>query len=121
MATTVPQLPGALNFSIYIGATFQLTLTWTDGDDVPVDLTGYTAACTIRADQDTILSLTTTNGRIVLGGTAGTIVMTVDADDTAALTAVNAAYDLMLTSGDDPAIVTPLVAGLCTVRRGQTV
>lgn len=115
---TVIDLPGQLNFPIYVGATLSLTLTWTT-NGVPVDLSGYAAALTIRDGQDVVIAMTTANGRIVLGGAAGTVTLTVAAEDTAALTPGTADYDLLLTSSGGT--VTPLVAGLCTVRRGQTV
>jgi hypothetical protein len=115
---TVVDLPGTLNFSIYVGATFHLVLTWT-ASGVPVGLSGYTAALTIRDGQDVVITLTTANGRIVLGGAAGTVTLTVAAEDTASLAPGTADYDLLLTSPGG--VVTPLVAGLCTLRRGQTV
>jgi hypothetical protein len=117
---TVAVLPAPLNFGIYVGATFSLTLTWTVGSPaVPVDLSGYSAALTVKDGQDMVLSMTTGNGRIALGGAAGTIALTVAATDTATLTSGTCNYDLLLTSG--AGTVTALAAGLCTIRRGQTV
>jgi hypothetical protein len=115
---TVTTLPGTLNFPVYIGATFGLTLTWT-ADGVAVDLTGYTAAAlTIKDGQDTVVALTLGDG-ITLGGTAGTITLSIDAEDTAEFAPATADYDLLLTSGSG--VVTPLVAGIVTIRKGTTV
>jgi hypothetical protein len=80
-----------LDLYIEQGATFAYTITWRDSDDELVDLDGYTARMQLRSTEEAAdpaaLSLTTENSRIALGGAAGTIVLTVDADDTAAVTA----------------------------------
>lgn len=82
---------GSYDFQIEQGATFQRVLTWTDADDNPFNLTGYSGRMMIRptyADIDTgppILSLTSPSSGIALGGGAGTIVIFVPAANTAAL------------------------------------
>jgi len=66
---------GTLDFTIEQGATFNLLLTWKI-NNVAVNLTGYTARLQARVDvedTETILSLTTANGGITLGGVLGTI------------------------------------------------
>lgn len=74
------QLPGQLNCEIYVGATLGLTLTWT-ADGSPVNLTGYTADFKIKSLYGTVvLEHSTTNGRIALGGSLGTLTLTVAAD-----------------------------------------
>lgn len=117
VTSTTNELPGSLNLTIYQGATFSVTLTWTT-DGSPVNLTGYTADMMVKNGQTDVVELSTTNGRIALGGSAGTITLTIDADDTAALTPVHADYDLLLTSGTG--VVVPLLAGLVTVRESVT-
>lgn len=99
------------------GATFSRVLTWKDSTGAAVDLTGYTARMQIRPEASsstTTLSLTTENSRIALGGSAGTITLTIAATDTAGITAGNYVYDLELVSG--AGIVTRLVMGAYTVR-----
>lgn len=115
---TVTNLPGTLNIQIYVGATFALTLTWLDGDGEPIDLTGYTAAMNVVNGQDIVISLSTANGRISLGGLAGTMQLTIPASATAPLQPATCDYDLLLTS--QAGVVTPLVAGICTIRKGST-
>lgn len=102
---------GTLNFTIEQGATFNLLLTWKI-DTVPVNLTGYTARLAARVDvEDTevILSLTTSNGGITLGGSAGTISLDQTATQTALLPAGTYVYDLELVSTNST--VTRLVQG----------
>ncbi len=63
------------------GASFEKKTTWKAGANrTPVDLTGCTALAHIRANikaADVLLTLSTENGRIALGGTDGTITQTV--------------------------------------------
>ena len=103
-------MAGAYNFTIEQGATFNLLMTWRI-DNVPVNLTGYTARLQARIDVDeteTILSLTTGAG-ITLGGAAGTITLDQTATQTALLPKGEYVYDLELqTSGG---IVTRLLQG----------
>lgn len=92
--------PGRSNFQIYQGATFRqrITLLTSDSTSAPQDLTGYTAACTIRdeAGGSTLLALTDTDG-IVLGGVNGTIDLVITDEQTELLTWDVGFYDLMLT------------------------
>jgi hypothetical protein len=87
--------------TIYQGATFRISWTWKSGASaaaaVPVDLTGCTARAQIRAtveSPNTLLELTTENGRIALGGAAGTVALYVSDEDTATLPAGKARWDL---------------------------
>lgn len=68
----------------------------------PMDLTGYTARMQIRetlAATTTLVSLTTENGGITLGGTAGTIELLIAATATDDFTATRAVYDLEVING----------------------
>ncbi len=98
------------------GATLSLTATWKDSNGAAVNLTGYTARAQVRetyAASSAIISLTDTAG-ITLGGSAGTITLTVSATATAALTAPWAGvWDLELVSGGG--VVTRLLEGAATV------
>lgn len=73
---------GLYNILAEEGATFSRTITWRDSNNALVNLTGYTARMQVRAtigdtSASPLLSLTTENGRIALGGSAGTITLTV--------------------------------------------
>ena len=103
-----------IDWEIAQGATASLNLTWTVGG-TPVDLTGYTARCTVKDTYGGTawLTLTSAGGAIVLGGAAGTIVVTATATQTAALAApANGVFDVELVSGTT---VRRLVAGSVTV------
>lgn len=102
---------GTYHIKIEQGATFSLTLTYKDSNDAAIDLTNYTARMQLRRrinDTTTLLEATTENGRIALGGAAGTVVITVLATDTANLDPVDGVYDLEIISGT---AVTRLLGG----------
>ena len=109
------------DLTIEQGATFSLVITYKD-NDTPVSLVGYTARMQVRSTMESatvLIELTTgADARIVLGGAAGTITMTISATDTAALTAGRAVYDLELISGGG--VVTRLIQGVCTISRNVT-
>lgn len=90
--------PAKIKLTIYQGATFRKRLTWKAGTPAaPVDLTGCTARMQVRAEVDSptaLLTLTTENGRITLGGAAGTIELYVSDEDTAAIDWEGGAWDL---------------------------
>ena len=111
------------NYSLTIeqGATLSRVLTYKDSAGSSINLTGFTARMSLRTDiedSSAILSLTTENGRIALGGGAGTITLTVSASDTAALTAGNGVYDLEIVSSGG--VVTRLIEGSYTISREVT-
>jgi predicted MFS family arabinose efflux permease len=102
---------GTLDFTIEQGATFNLLLTWKINNTL-VNLTGYTARLQARVDvEDTelVLSLTTANGGITLGGAAGTISLDQTATQTTLLPAGTYVYDLELIAANST--VTRLVQG----------
>ena len=93
------------------GSTLTRVLTWKNSNGTAVDLTNYTARMQVRtnyASNTALLSLTTENGGITLGGVAGTITLLATATATAALTADTYVYDLEMITG---ANVTRLVEG----------
>lgn len=64
------------DITIEQGATFQLSLIWKASTGTPINLTGYTARMQVRRKYNSdlpLLSFTTENGAITLGGVAGTI------------------------------------------------
>jgi len=102
------------------GATFSRVIRW-KADGANTNLAGYTARMQIRptaGSATTTLALTTENGRIALGGTAGTITLSISATDTAAITAGRYVYDLELVSAGG--IVTRLLQGIVTVSANVT-
>ena len=92
--------PGTYNITCPQGATFDKTFT-VSVNGANLNLASYTAAMQVRETYDSsspILSLTNGSG-IALGGTAGTIVVTVSSTATAAIPAGFYSYDLEITSG----------------------
>jgi hypothetical protein len=101
--------PGRYNITAYQGATYDLSLSWSIGGTA-VNLTNYTAAMQVRTSYDSttpVLSLTNGSG-ITLGGTSGTIDISVSATTMGAIVAGQYLYDLELNSGS---AVTRLVQG----------
>ena len=109
--------PFPLNLKIYQGATFRNVTTWQTGKPAaPVNLTGCTARMQVRAkitDSATLLNLTTENGGIELGGTAGTVTINISATDTAAIAWKGGVYDLEIVFSDGT--VRRLLAGSVSV------
>lgn len=114
-------ITGLYNITCNQGATLQRTITWTDPARNPINLTGYTARMHVRATVEsasTILELTNQNGRITLGGAAGTVSLNVAANVTANLTPGLYVYDLEVVSGGGE--VTRLVEGNFNVKAEVT-
>lgn len=107
------------NWTLHIeqGATFDTTLTWKNAAGTPVDLTGFTARAQVRSmhtSTSPILSMTTGNGQLALGGNAGTIRILLSDAVTAALPApFNGVWDLELVSGGG--VTTRLLEGAAAV------
>lgn len=80
------------------GATFSELVTWKAGTPaVPVNLTGCTARMHVRAKLEStalLLDLTTENGGIVLGGSAGTVLIYLTDEQTEAIGWTSGVYDL---------------------------
>jgi len=107
--------PGLLNLTFSQGATWKLAMTYTDVDNVPIDLTGYTAKMQARSTFESdvaVLDLISGAG-ILLGGTAGTIELLVAATITAAVGAAQYVYDLEVVSASSE--VTRVVQGTLSV------
>lgn len=96
-------ISGIYNITIEQGATFSRTITVSNPDDTPYDLTGFTARMHIRRDitsSTIMMQLTTENGRITLSGEDGEVVLSISAADTATIDR-NGVYDLELVSGGE--------------------
>lgn len=99
----VPVLAGNYNFTIDQGAHFERVVSITNSSDEPFDLTDYTARMQIRTEidsADVVISLTTENGGITLGGEEGTITLVILAEDTADITS-DGVYDIEIIDDQD--------------------
>ena len=112
--------PGRYNIKVYQGSTFSLAPQWKiDGEYVNV--TGYSANMVVRnspTSSTSIITLSSNNGRIVIGTTNGKFTLNITAGDTTALAAGQYVYDLEVT--DTAGIVTRLLEGGFTVYEGVT-
>jgi hypothetical protein len=99
------------------GATFTRVIVWKDSNGVPIDVSGYSARMQLRSQVDSaggaVFEFTSDNGRISLGGTAGTITLSAAATATAAVAADTYVYDLEL---EESGVVTRLVQGQFELR-----
>lgn len=111
-----------VNLKIDQGADFNKRVTWKLGATrVPADLTGCTARMQARAslrDPVVLLDLTTANGGITLGGTAGTVEIALPAAATEMIDWTKAVYDLEIVYSD--ARVVRLMRGSVTVSQEVT-
>lgn len=103
MGTLAAMFPPPIkqNLRIYQGATFKHVWTWLSGDTrntaAPVDLTGCSARMQVREARDmaeVLLDVSTDDGRIRLGGAAGTIELYLHDEETEALRFDRGVYDL---------------------------
>ena len=110
---------GFHHFIIEQGATFQQVLTLKDSSGTLINLTVFTSGeMDLRANPESdtaIVTLTTANGGITLGGSAGTVTLLISATNTANLTAQDGVYDLEITSGTG--VVSRLLEGSFSIRR----
>ena len=112
---------GYHHFIIEQGATFGQTLTLFDSSNTVINLTGFTGAMSLKEAPDAtdnVIQLLTSNGRMTLGGIAGTVTLLISASDTSNLTTDDGVYDLEITSG--AGVVTRLIEGTYSVRRNIT-
>ena len=95
-------LAGVYNINVEQGASWTLDLTWKDDAGTPIDLTGYSARMMVRSAYSgiAVLTLTSADGDIVLGGALGTIQITATADQT---TAIEIDYKSLVVADSKPA------------------
>lgn len=113
--------PGNFNFTVYQGYTLGQQFFWTDQNNNPIDLTGYNSILDAKyslTDTNPFLSLSTSNGGITLGGTAGTITLAMSTAQTSALTPGIGIYNLQIT--DSLGNVNPLMYGTLIVQQLPT-
>lgn len=109
---------GTHNFTIEQGTTLEKKIVWKDNSATPqpINLTGYSARMMVRSaisDVSPLITLTTENGGITLGGVTGEITLNQTDVQTAAYNWVTGVYDLELISGTGK--VTRLLKGVITV------
>lgn len=112
---------GIYHINIEQGSTYSRTLTFKQSNGNAVDLTGFSALMHMRKnvdDSSTLLELSTSNNRIALGGSNGTIAITISATDTASLPAVEGVYDLEINNGSG--IIEKVIAGTFTIIKQVT-
>jgi hypothetical protein len=107
------------------GATFLLAITWTQADGVtPVDVTGYEAYMQVRTKAGApvaVISASTLNGQITLGGADGLVSVNVPASVMMGVLPNAYKYDLEVFSPASTPIVTRLIQGTFTVNAAVTV
>lgn len=86
---------------VRVGSSFVKPYVWKTGvPATPVDLTGWTGECMVRAkieDATPLLTISTTNGKLTLGAD-GAIVVSLTPTDTALLASVKkGVFDIELT------------------------
>lgn len=115
-------MAGKYNIEIEQGTDWEQSFQYKDSDGEVINLTGYTARMQCRATKEstsTEFSLTTENGGITITGATGTILCSMTAAATAALSAGELGfYDLEIISGAGK--VKRLVEGRVTVSREIT-
>ena len=111
---------GIYNTTIDQGSVLSVVLVYTDSNNTPVNLTGYTAAMQLRQNYNSDvadLTLTTANGGITIVGATGTITINATATQTGLLDPGFYVYDLELTSGSN---ISRLIQGQLTVAEQVT-
>lgn len=107
MSSTIPSYTAELGKAgncIRIGLPWTVTIDWTDTAGATRQLSAYTAKCKITSSDQptatTLVTLTSTNGRITLGNSEPNITLSLsDADTTALPVTSGACFYLTLTDG----------------------
>lgn len=109
-----------VNLQMDQGGSFAKTVTWKPAG-VPADLTGCTALAHVRGQINAAVVLHTFStelGNLILGGTAGTIELVMQDEETAAATWKAGVYDLMILFPDGTK--RRLMNGTVTITPGVT-
>lgn len=107
---------GKYNIVADQGATFSRNIHWKDENGDPINVTDYTARMQVReryTSTSTVLSLVSPTN-ISLGGSSGTVVVTVSASSMAGVTAGDYVYDLEMVASNG--VVTRLLQGTFSLR-----
>lgn len=114
---------GKYDFILEQGSVYTQNFLYTDENDSPIDLTGYTGRMMIRATYDAtspLLTLQTSDGSLVLGDSSGTITANANATTTAALAFETAVYDIELYPAGDEAQAVKILYGSVSLRLEAT-
>jgi len=109
-----------VSLDIHQNASFVKDFVWKTGvDQTPVNLTGCSAVMEIRSTDGTlVLTLSTSNTRLVLGTTDGKIKISISKVDTSSIPEGDYVYDLMV---DFPSTQrTKLLEGVVQVQSSVT-
>ena len=98
------------NIIIDQGTTFSTVINLTDDNGDPIDLTGYTGDSEMRKHYT---SSNSQSFSISLGGTLGTVTLSLTSAQTANLTPGRYVYDVEVTSGSN--VVSRIVEGIVTI------
>lgn len=98
------------NLLIDQGSTFSTTVTITDSNGNPIDLSGYSGAAQMRKSYT---SSTAYNFNVSVGNTSGTLTLSMTANTTANIAGGRYLYDVELTS--DVGLVSRVFEGIVTV------
>ena len=94
---------GLYNALIEQGEDFGITVFWKDDAGNSVDLTGFSAQMMIRQNYDDpypLVTVSSPSSGIVLGGTAGTVAISIPVSVTSALPSGCVVYDLKMTDAN---------------------
>lgn len=107
-------MAGTYRFNIDQGTTLRRSLRWSRAGQ-PVDLSGASARMEIRdkARGALLYRLDITNGGLVLGGIAGTILISIPAEASSAWNFLKGVYDLEVVEADGT--VSRLIQGAVVV------
>jgi hypothetical protein len=111
---------GIYNFTVDQGSVWDLEIEYLDPDNVPINLTGFTAKMQLRREYNSTvadLTLTTGGGGIVITGATGIVDVSATATQTGALSPGFYVYDLELISGSN---ISRLIQGQITVAEQVT-
>jgi len=111
---------GIYNATVDQGSVWSVVFVYLNPDDVPIDLTGYTARMQLRQDYNSEtadLTLSTAGGGISIVGSTGTITVIATDEQTELLESGFYLYDLELSSGG---VVSRLVQGQLTIAEQVT-
>lgn len=64
---------GIYNYTIEQGFDFSRVFYWKNPDGTPINITGWTASSQITDDENNVLVDFSTNGGVIVNGTAGTV------------------------------------------------
>lgn len=102
-------------------ATFNAQFVFSDTNNVPIDVTGYSAAMQIRDAPNggnILASFSSPSSGITIGTTDGTVTLTISNTATGGWTFTNAVYDILITDGSGNKF--RLVEGAVFVNPGVT-